>query len=43
MYGRFTADAYPADHAAYQHLFTRLQEVARFDNNGPTIQIFAVP
>jgi hypothetical protein len=43
MYGRFTADAYPADHAAYQYLFARLQEVARFDNNGPTIQIFAVP
>jgi hypothetical protein len=43
MYGRFTADAYPADHAAYQHLFTQLHEVARFDRNGPTIRIFAVP
>lgn len=43
MYGRFTTDAYPADHAAYQHLFIRLREVARFDHNGPTIRIFAVP
>lgn len=43
MYGRFTAEAYPADHVAYQRLFTRLHEVARFDNNGPTIRILAVP
>ncbi len=43
LYGRFTANAYPADHAAYQRLFTTLHEVARFNDNGPTIRIFAVP
>ena len=43
MYGRFTADVYPADYAAYQRLPTALHEVARFDDSGPTIRIFAVP
>ncbi len=43
MYGRFTVDAYPVDYLAYQRLFTSLHEVARFNNNGPTIRIFTVP
>lgn len=41
MYGRYLSGDYPAEQRAYETLFDRHRELARFTGNGPTIVILA--
>jgi hypothetical protein len=42
MYGRYLAGGYPAEERAYEALFDRYPEAARFTGNGPTIIVLRV-
>lgn len=41
MYGRYLTGGYPLERAAYEHLFTEYEELARFTGNGPTIIVLS--
>lgn len=41
IYGRYLTGGYPAEESAYEDLFGRYAEVARFTDNGPTIVILS--